>query len=166
MDKRDLEVLRRIKALETSIRDFKTSQPIGTDSVKTYTSATNNEWDIIWTATLTGGSAWNRWRIKFKADHQDAPFGRIRAVADFNGVPFDFSTRSGIYLNGNFLRVADDYLGNGLSSSTNSAEFEDPQLLRFVAEGSALAAGVVVRIKFFVDATDTGRVYFTGGQNG
>lgn len=164
----DKALVKRIHELETAIQDFKAPQPVGTDSVRTYTTQTNNEWDIVWTATSDGFAAWNRWKIRFKSAHQNAPFGRLRVIADFNGVKYDWSTISSAYLSTtrNFLSVHDDYLGTGLATSNDRAsEFEDPQLLRFEVLGSAVAVGVVVRMKFFVEATDTGRIYFDNGQN-
>lgn len=163
----DKLLVRRIHELETSIQDFKAPQPVGTDSVRTYTNLTNNQWDITWVATSDGFAAWNRWRVRFKADHQSAPFGRLRAIVEFNGVKYDFSTNSTAYLSTtrNFMSVNDDYLGYGLATGGKLSEFEDPQLLRFEVRGSAVAVGVVVRMKFFVDATDTGRIYFDNGQN-
>lgn len=162
MDKSTNELAKRVHDLETLIKDFKSPQSIGRDSVQTYTNLTNNEWDDTWVAASVGGSIAKRFRVRFKADHQDAPFGKIRVIADFNGVKYDPSTPAGQYLGNarNFMECNDEFLGNGFNlDNPMLEEFEDPKLLRFEVVVSAIAVGVVVRLKYIVDATDTGRMY-------
>jgi hypothetical protein len=163
MNKDNKEIYNRIHLLETTIKGFKAPQFVGTDSVRTYTNLTNNEWDDTWVSVSSGGFGISkRFRVRFKAAHQDAPFGRIRVIADFNGVKYDPRTNSNAYLSStqNFMAANDEYLGNGFNlDNPMLEEFEDPRLLRFEVRVSTLAAGITVRLKYIVDATDTGRIY-------
>jgi hypothetical protein len=155
---RDNALLNRLHQLQTDIREFKSPQPIGSDSVQVYTTMTNDQWDVIWTSTAEFDSVFfNRWWVYFLADTQTAPFGRIRVIADIDGIKFDPSTPESARLSNTrpYVQGYDDIFGTGINSPQ---ELNNPSLLRFVVDASTPSAGQVLRMKFFVDATDTGTI--------
>jgi hypothetical protein len=160
---RDKSLLQRLHDLEMSVQDFKSPQPVGTDSVRTYTNLTNNQWDVTWSAVNQGPFTGQilQSRVRFVADHQDAPFGRIRCIAEFDGVKYDIKTPANAYGSStqNYMSCGDELLGNGFNlDNPMLLEFENPQMLRFEVRVSAKEVGVIVKLKFIVDATDTGKV--------
>lgn len=159
----DTDLLKRIKRLENDVLGYKTFQPIGSDSVRTFTTMTNNEWDVdvVLVESFAGASFGQiDKRIRFKADNQKAPFVRLRAFAEFDGIRYDYSTNSRDTLNTTIdtVLIQDDWY------AINRQETVDPGLLRLqcLASGSP---GKRVKLKFAIDATDTGRMYFVGEES-
>jgi hypothetical protein len=153
----DDDLGKRIKRLESDVLGYKTTQPVGTDSVRAYTTQSNNIWDITTTVVESyagAGYGQSRAFVRFKAAHQVAPFGRLRWQATVNGVNYRYDTSS------NNFNSAIPY---GFSSVDNyyatAEEINDPTMLRWnwVMSGPT---GAVIRVKFFVEATDSGRLYW------
>lgn len=153
----DKDLLTRIKRLESDVLSYKTSQPVGTDSVRVFQNQTNNIWDVEQTVVESfAGAGYGQVRasVRFKADHQSAPFGRMRWFATVNGVNYSYTTSS------ENATSATPYIFSSIDNLTpTTEELNDPTLLRFNIVGSA-APGVVLRYKFIIDATDTGRIYW------
>lgn len=153
----DDDLGKRIKRLEADIISYKTSQPVGSDSVRAYTTQSNNIWDLTETVVESypgSGSGQARAFVRFKAAHQTAPFGRLRWQAQINGVNYNYSTTS------NFFNTTTPYIFSSMDMFYASAEeLNDSTLLRWNWVASA-APGATIRVKFFVEATDTGRLYW------
>ena len=156
----DNSIAKRVKKLQSDLKQYKSPQPVGSDSVRTYTTLSNNEWDVTWVSVDNGGNFWERFRVEFKADHQRAPFGRLRVIADFNGQIYEPSTPSDVYLSGDYFAVSDNVFGTG-----SSEDFAVADTLRWTIEVSTAVVSTVVRFKFIVDATDTGTLSWDDGQN-
>lgn len=154
----DDDLAKRIKRLESDVLGYKTTQPVGTDSVRAFTTQSNNIWDVTTTVVESypgAGSGQSRAFVRFKAAHQTAPFGRLRWQATVNGVNYNYATSSN-----NFNSTSVPY---GFSSVDNyyasPEEINDPTMLRWNWVMSA-PAGAVLRVKFFIEATDSGRLYW------
>lgn len=156
------DLVKRIKKLESNVLGYKTFQPIGGNSVRTFTTMTNKQWDLegVTTADFEGSTTGQIGaRIRFKADNQQAPFARIRFFAEINGQRYDYSTSGNEKLNTSTpaVTVQDDWYGQ------NRQEILDTSLVRFTCVASALN-GTTIKIKFAVDATDTGTLYLIGQE--
>lgn len=154
----DNDLAKRIKRLEEDILDYKTTQPVGSDSVRVYSTQSNNIWDVEVTATemfAGDGYAQVRKAVRFKANKQQAPLGRLRAFVTINGNNYNYAGES-LYFNDSttpYVFMLEDTV------TSSSEEMNDPTLLRwnFIA---SVPHNSVVRVKFFVDATDSGRLYW------
>lgn len=153
----DNDLGKRIKRLEEDILAYKTTQPVGSDSVRTYTTQSNNIWDITQTITESyPGSGYGQVRraVRFKANRQQAPFGRLRCFITVNGVNYNYDGES-LYFNSStpYVFIMEDTV------TSTSEEMNDPTLLKwnFIASGPV---GMVYRAKFIIDATDSGRLYW------
>lgn len=125
--------------------------------MRTYTTMTNNEWDITGTIPVSGfGAPWGQtgYRIRFRSFSQKAPFTRLRVFAQFNGVNYDYSTDASMTLNTTTPTVLlqDDIRLEGVS------EAQDQGLNRYNVLVSG-TSGTPFRLKFIIDSTDKGRMY-------
>lgn len=149
-------IFKKIKRLEDDLRGYKTSQPVGTDSVITYTTQTNNIWDVETTLppnTLGfGNSSYEEYEIQFTSRNQIAPFARARVFAQC-ALPIYYVTSDVAFSTTAELTIA-------VSESTsylNPTAASDPQLYRYTirVSGPQLTA---YKLKFIMDATDQGRM--------
>lgn len=154
----DNDLLKRIKKLEEELVAYKTTQPVGSDSVRTFTTNSNDIWDFNTTITeLIAGDGYGQFRkaVRFKANTQQAPFGRLRAFVQFNNVNYNPATGS-LWFNSNvkpYVFMLEDTV------TSSSDEMNDPELLRWNFIATA-PHNTNIKVKFFVDATDTGRLYW------
>ena len=154
----DNNLVKRIKRLEQDVIDFKTKQPVGTDSVRAYTTQTNNIWDVEGTVVESypgAGSGQVRAFVRFQADNQNIPFGSMRLIATVNGNNYQYANSSN-----NFNSTTVPYIMTGTDPFWTAEEGADPSILRFLVVGTG-PVGTQFKYKFFVDATDTGRIYYT-----
>jgi hypothetical protein len=149
----DNDLAEHIKRIENDLIAFKTAQPIGTDSVLTFSTQTNNIWDYS-VVGVDSPATFVRLFVRMVAHNQDAPFGRIRFFAECDGVNFDYKTPESWRLTnkGPFVWASDDFF------YATSNEMNNPKLLRFMIEMS-VPLGKTLNVKYVIDATDTGRVY-------
>lgn len=155
------DLFKRIKRLEQDTIAYKSPQPVGTSSVLAYTTQTNNLWDVDFNLGSIDSSTSTTFLVKWHARNQKAPFGKLRFFAQANGQPANYAASDNITANNDhvFYVYDDIFLGT-------AADFADPQLLRFRLDVNGVS-GTNIKIKFIVDATDSG--YFnlyvvTGGQ--
>lgn len=156
--KEEQQLLKRIKRLESDIIAFKTSQPIGSDSVRVFSTQTNNIWDLEKTIVESfpgAGYGQARVAIKFKANNQVAPFGQLRWFATINGNNYNYTTPSTFINSSTVPYIFSGHSWQGLTQE----ELNDPTILSFIIVGSA-PPEAVVRYKFVVDATDTGMIFY------
>ena len=138
------DLAKYIGDIKTQIVDFKSTQSIGSKSIKVFKTQTSNDWDAIWTRpnpfTVNSVSV-----FRFIPDNQDAPFISIRVYAQVNGFDFDpmFADRSAVEIMSN--------LGNVVTLRSNPITFG-------VSLQGGNQAGDTTRIKITVLGTDTGRI--------
>lgn len=151
----------RIKRLNQEATNLKTSQTTGWDSVRSYCIQTTNTFDYSYTPTFVGGQTAETMHlyVKYTADHQQAPWAMATAkilvndteyfrVGSFNSdVP---NTRDyGIYTNGWVRDSYGNYSPTGKPNNINEVSFYNA--ISFTGQ-------INVKIKFYVWATDTGRL--------
>lgn len=151
------DLAEHIKRIENDLIAMKTSQPIGSDSVLTFSTQTNNIWDFEFAPVSTGDGAIARGvrlSVRMLCHNQDAPFGRIRFFAEYNGAPYDYKTPANwrFTAKGPYIMCSDDFL------YASSNEMANARLLRFMID-ITVPIGGVLKLKYVIDATDTGRVY-------
>lgn len=154
----DNVLMQRMIRLEKDVLAYKTAQPIGTDSVRAYTTQTNNIWDVEGTTieSVPGfGYGQMRAYVRFQADNQLIPFGNLRVAVLINGENYNYPTSAD-----NFNSNTTPYVFMGTDWTATSEELNNPSILRFLVIGSA-PVGTNIKYKFFVDATDTGRIYWS-----
>lgn len=152
----DNDLFKRIKRLEDDLRGFKTAQPVGTDSVITYATQTNNIWDVdtaLPANTLGfGNSSSDSYEVRFTSRDQIAPFAKLRVFAS--------SAINIYYVSVNVIFATMSDLVVQVSESTSYSSPQDAantQLYRYTVTvyGPQYTA---YKLKFAMDATDTGRM--------
>lgn len=151
----------RIKRLNQEATNLKTSQTTGWDSVRSYCIQTTNTFDYSYTPTFVGGQTAETMHlyVKYTADHQQAPWAMATAKILVNDTEYfrvgNFAadvpnTRDyGIYTNGWVRDSYGNYSPTGKPNNINEVSFYNA--ISFTGQ-------INVKIKFYVWATDTGRL--------
>lgn len=147
-----------LKSIEDQIRELKNAQRIGTDAVQTYRNQAAGAWDIDWTPTWVAPqtSALRDWNIRFLADRQDAAVNKlvVRILVDnlyevrvsgFDAREYDTAVLGNVH-------------DNFFSYSTIAPQ---PKLDSWYWALGAYRSGMNIKIKFYIDSTDTGTVSWT-----
>lgn len=141
--------------IEKELIGIKTNQPIGSDSVRSYETLSNNQWDFTWTPSsedYNGVFYGRNFRVVFKSNNQSAPFANLRVIAEVNGSKYDpLSYRIGG--SSMEMRIADDVFNSG--DITNYAADNVFSWFIFL---QASSTSDTLTMKFIVTATDTGKV--------
>lgn len=152
---RDDSIEQYLHRLEADLLDFKKAQLTGSDAVRTYNmQQTNDQWDIDWVSTIIGGFPNTSVTVTFKANTQDAPFANLRAVAVYDGHPYDPKTVYGFGRNSILIEQA--FVGNSMD------ELKTMDIYKWNVNINTAVAGTHVQVKFYVDATDRGAITVVG----
>lgn len=162
MDNADIEMVKLVDRMEKDLLAMKSSQPIGSNSVRVYETLTNFIWDYDYTMTSAnydGIRYGHGMQIKFISRNQSAPFGSLRIQAKINGVTYDPVTAHnnfGGVTNGpdlSYITINEDIQNTG-----NLYDYALDNTLRWRINTSAASAGTNIQIKLIVTATDMGRI--------
>lgn len=147
-----------LKNIEDTIRELKNRQRIGTDAVQTYRNKKPATWDIDWTPIFTTGQieATRDWSIVFTSDTQAAPVNKLTPrilvdntceikVASFEVHECDVAVTG--YVHDSFL--------------TYARMIPQPKKDGWYFALTAYRSGMNIKIKFYIDSTDTGTLSWT-----
>lgn len=150
-----------IAKIERDLMQMKTSQPIGSNSVRVYETLTNFVWDYDYTMTSAdyNGIGYGRgMRVIFTAREQSAPFATIRIMAEVNGQKYNMLWAP----NGPSTGPANAYIQvyEDITSTGSLLDYTKDNTVRWRILPNCTTLGTTIRIKFIVTATDQGRLDF------
>jgi len=150
------DIYKKVKRLEDDLRDFKATQPVGTDSVITYRLVTNNEWDFTGNLPSNtngfGNSSRKNFVVTYISRDQIAPFARCFVFGQYNGGPFDYSAKSGLATMTTGAVTVSDWI-----FYLTPEELANPQIMKFYITMEGVA-NTPFKLKFGVDSTDLGQI--------
>lgn len=151
-----------VARLEKDLVAMKTTQPIGSSSVRSYESLTNYVWDYDYTMAANnynGISYSHGFSIKFTARNQSAPFANVRVLAQVNGVRYNSlsatNTNGGVTtgVDNAYIQIYEDIFNTG-----SLKDYAQDNVIRWRINTSCKSIGTNFKIKVIVTATDMGRI--------
>lgn len=149
------ELATELKSIEDQIREIKSRQFTGTDTVQTYRNQTSDEWDIDWTPIFGSGQTEDNLakNVLFTSDLQNAPV---------NHLTYEILINNSIhYKVGSFDDPDNDVAVNGFVHDlflVYASLPPQPKLDSWYFDVSAYDSGMNIKVKFTVHSTDTGTV--------
>lgn len=162
----DKNIAQSVSRLEKDLVQMKTSQPVGSGSVRAYETLTNNIWDSNYTFTAanynglayTGGIY-----VKFISRTQSAPFATIRVIAEINGQKYNPLSAQNFAVTGPTAGIDNAYVTiyEDIFNSGSLSDYALDNTVKWQINTSARSIGTVIRLKVIVTATDMGRIIIT-----
>lgn len=158
----DTDLAKELSRLEKDLIQMKTSQPVGSNSVRAYETLTNFVWDYDYTmssSNYNGLSYTHGFGVKFVARSQSAPFASIRLIAQVNGDrynPLSAQNNNGGVTTGvdnSYITIYED-----ITTTGNLSDYALDNTVRWVVGTNCKSAGTNFKIKVIVTATDLGRI--------
>lgn len=158
------EVAKQLARLEKDLLEMKSSQPIGSNSVRSYEILSNFVWDYDYTISaedFNGFSYSHSFRVRYIADNQQAPFASIRFMAQVNNIKYNpLTPQSNFVIPGVTSGTDNAYIriGEDIFTNPDLTEYALDNVIDWRVELLPGSLGTNFKLKFIINATDTGRI--------